>query len=333
MPKDGLAICAIVVSRDRAAWMERCARSLLEASAKTPELELRIHVVLNGPDPKAQEMLGELDITPELLPEAVSPAQARNIALEKVDAEWLFFIDDDSFVGPDFFKRFLQTLRQFSQAGVIGGPNLTPPESSVFQRASGVALSSRFATFLSAARYRKLKSIRSADEDSLILCNLFIKRDILDQQPFHPDFFCGEENLLLHELGNSGYHMIHDPELTVLHERRGDIRSLARQVYCYGKGRGRNLRIAPESLKLPQIIPSLCLLYTAFEIVMWFLNGRMSETWLWLVIAYGGLSLFSGFKATYLNGETTEVLRWVFVIFPVIHVSYGVGVIRGWFRK
>ena len=102
------------------------------------------------------------------------------------------------------YSHFKENHQGFPLASVIGGPNLTPENSNFFQKISGRALASRFATFLSSSRYSQNGERRSCGQESLILCNLFVKMSILGPKPFPENFICAEENWVLHQLQKLG---------------------------------------------------------------------------------------------------------------------------------
>lgn len=334
-----LTVTAIIVTRDRPDWLKRLLESLLVASGRSSEVALKTIVGLNGPDPASERVLGDfqqshdqhtLVVTREQEP--LTPAAARNRLISTAQGDWLLFIDDDAYVEPDYFERFLEALREFPEAAVVGGPNLTPPGSTPFQRATGLALSSRFATYLTVTRYRKEARIRPCGENQLILCNLFARRDSLPEAPFPENFFCGEENWLLGTLVGQGHLLIHSPELFVWHERRRTFRELLHQVYSYGRGRGLNLRARPEAVKLVHVLPSICILFTLLSISLSVITGSPPALWTLLFLIYSGLCLGVSARIALFSEEKPPLPESALVLglFPAIHFAYGLGVITGW---
>ena len=264
---------------------------------------------------------------------AVTPAQARNQLLEGVTADWIYFIDDDAFVEPSFFVTFSRTILDFPQVSALGGPNLTPPRSSRFQRATGVALASRFATFFSVSRYRKEGVARETNEASLILCNLFARRSALKKPPFPGTFICNEENWLLQTLTAEKRQIIYAPDLWVFHERRESWPELSRQVYKYGYGRGQNLRRRPGTLRLAHVLPSVCVIYLVVLLIA-LLRIRLTSVDLLLPFSlHFFLCIACGMRATLIASESLEIGFLSMLIFPFIHFFYGLGVLNGLFKK
>ncbi|MDR3607734.1 MAG: glycosyltransferase [Oligoflexia bacterium] len=330
-----VSVSALIVSYQRDEWLERCVRSLVFA-ADSNSFSFEISVVINGPDPKSWDKARALRDSFRGCPIEVirlemteTPARARNLALSslsRVKAEkWILFIDDDAFVEPDFFARFTGVLLAFPDAGAIGGPNLTPPGSSVFQRATGEVLSSRLGCFDSYTRYRPVGAARRATERDLILCNLFVRGELLSGSSFPCDFKCAEENWLIQTLVSRGYQVIYDPVLRVWHERRPGFITLGRQVLKYGYGRGQNVFRRPRSARAPHLVPSgavlagivLCLLASLVPSAARLL-GVLTVLYFALIFCWAGRN--TGSFSTWMLKAS---------LFPVIHVCYGIGVLTG----
>jgi glycosyltransferase involved in cell wall biosynthesis len=331
-----LAVSALIISAGRPQWLKRCVQSLVQQSG--PETPLRIEIAINGPDAESEQAARWLtqnfpqqSIRVERLQARLTPAEARNRMLPNLAGEWVLFIDDDAYIEPDYFETFRRTLARFPEAVAIGGPNLTPPGSTVFQEAAGEALCSRLATFTSVSRYRPTGDARTGSDTELILCNLFVRLDLLreladtEDGVFPPDFKCAEENWLLQSLAAEGLKIVYEPRLCVRHERRGRPREFATQVYKYGYGRGQNIRRRPETLRAVHLLPSFCLALTILTLMKWLLLGGFEPAFRVLTAAYVMLCVVAAARVT------RDFRRfWIILfLFPLIHASYGAGVLRG----
>lgn len=327
-----ISVFAIVVTHGRSDWMQRCINSLLASARATAQLELRICVVLNGPDPVSESILIGLEkdttnLCTIKLDQSRSPAAARNCALKCAHGDWVLFVDDDAFVEADYFNRFIEAHARWpSQIKVIGGPNLTPPKSLRFTTALGRVLQSRMGCWTSFKRYRSLGKPVLCGQESLILCNLWIKRSVMEDSLFLEELVCCEENDLIDRLGDQGVLAAYEPDLGLFHERRSDLPSLIRQVYRYGFGRGQLLRLGRAGRSFAYFLPSLCILWSAMSL----LGGALFEchALIWVELGLVGLYLLSVAVASLIAGEFFGV-----VLFPAIHVSYGVGMIFGFLSK
>jgi succinoglycan biosynthesis protein ExoA len=333
-----LKLEAILITHDRPALLEQCLVSLESAAFEVRgRLQLRVRIGVNGPCANSVSVLEgrtslEYDIAHFEMP--LRPSAARNRVLARAQGEWLFFIDDDAFIGRDFFSIFLKTLERQPDCSVIGGPNLTPLGSSVFQRASGVALSSRFGASASCVRYKpRTMETRSCGDESLILCNMFVKTDAMRTLQFPEGLICNEENWILQDLKKRGDILIYEPSLSVWHERRKKPLAFAAQIHKYGIGRGQNLRLRPATLEFRHVIPALSLLFTAIAIAMMTWLPLLGQAWFACLLVY--LAIWTGATARLKSGASEHIGVCLLggLLFPVIHVTYGAGVLRGLARR
>jgi GT2 family glycosyltransferase len=138
---------------------------------------------------------------------------------------------------------------------------MTPETDTILQQAFGLALSSRFASGAVSARYRTQGSVRESSESELILCNLSVRRDLfLSHGGFDERLYPNEENELLDRMRLSGVKLLHDPDLAIRRSQRKSLRAFVRQIFGYGRGRGRQTFIS-RSVSLPTLVPFFFLLY------------------------------------------------------------------------
>lgn len=321
--REALTLSIVIPTRGRLASLRKCLDSIF-ASELPKRTELL--VVCNGSDPRTEDFLRKLsESDPRVhlmeLKEG-SPAEARNVALGKVRGEIVYFLDDDVTIAPDLFARALDTFARRPEVNVVGGPNLTPPCSSTFERCVGAVLASPFGSARVCDRYRSIGHPRSTDDRALILCNLAIRgRAIASRCPvFGGELVCNEENLLLGLLAREGRSMLHDPALVVYHTRRGTLGGFARQVFRYGRGRWQNTLGLPSSLSPIFLIPSLFLFYLLllpFVTFPWRLIPLATYTL--LLVTFAALEAF--------RARSLRAFPQLMALFPACHLAYGAGLL------
>jgi len=318
---EALSLSIVIPTRGRLTSLQKCLASIF--ASNLPE-RTEILVVCNGSDPPTEDFLRRLSASdPRLhlmeLKEG-SPAEARNAALSKVQGEIVYFLDDDVTIAPDLFSRALDTFKQRPEVDVLGGPNLTPPNSSRFEQSVGFVLASPFGSARVCDRYRATGHLRATDDRALILCNLAIRvRAIVDRRPvFGGHLVCNEENLLLGLLALENRNMLHDPRLIVYHSRRGTLSGFARQIFRYGRGRWQNTLLLPTSLSPIFVIPVFFLFYLLS------LTFVRSSWWMLpLVIYVSMVSIFATLEA-YRN-RTPRQFPLTMMLFPTCHLAYAAG--------
>ena len=171
----------------------------------------------------------------------VSPPAKRNIGSRLADTPYLAFIDSDAYPDRAWLRNALEYLR-VEGVGAVGGPNLTPPDSSLAERASGLILASKIGMGSLSVRYRRASGLREVEE--LPSCNLIVKREAFEAVGgFREDIWPGEDSLLCHDLKSIGYKVVYAPDVVVYHYRRPLFRPHLRQMWRYGFRRGQLVRM------------------------------------------------------------------------------------------
>lgn len=308
---------SVVVLASRPDGLARCLGSL----AACDPLPEETFVVLNGP---AAARLAEAAAWGRRLPAlrvlALPPSplgRARNAALRAARGEAVFFLDDDARVPPAFFARLEAKLAQYPAADALGGPNLTPPESGPFARLAGALLSSRFGAGRMSRRYRGFARDAWADDSSLMLCNLALRRRaVAAGAAFDEGLSRNEENLLLARLARRGGRALHSPDLFVWHERRPGPGSFLRQCFASGVGRGQMTRLAPWTLRPVHVAPLAALGLAAWA------PGALSAVYLAAAAA-------AAWRASRAEPRRLGAAAALWALYPAAHAAYGLGLVAG----
>jgi len=273
----------------------------------------------------ALERLRLLDYPPEqvelTITEGCWPSRQRNEAAGGAAGKLLLFLDDDALLTPGHLNRVVAHFTG-PRIAVVGGPSLTPPGDSPFQRTLGIALASWLGGGGARNRYRATGGPRETGERELILCNLAYRRDVfLSLGGLDERLYPNEENELLDRTGRQGWRLIHDPALAVCRSQRPTYRAFARQFFGYGRGRGEQTRIAGVR-GVADFIPSLFLLYLCCAALLRHPLGALPLACYGAVVV--GFSLVEALRA----GLPSAGFR-LLAIYPILHFSYGAGLIRG----
>lgn len=326
-------ISIVMATFNRARLCERSLKSVVLAMRHCPDQAFEVLIGVNGVDPETHGLLTRLQ--KEDLPllqvfsfeRPLTPGACRNSLVTKAKGDWIYFLDDDAYVDSDFFIKWnCSDVKE--RCAAIGGPNLNPPDANLFQSAASRALASPFATYFSSDRYVPSGEARLCSEASLILCNLFVKREALSRDPFLETLFCAEENWMLQDLKQRGHLLGYDPSLSVWHERRPDLSSFMKQVFKYGYGRGQIFRRRSWGLHPAHLLPTLCVAYTLVLALSMIFIGSVPLWCFAPFLIYFLLCLFFAWKSSTRFHPWRNLLMTGF-LFPIIHVNYGLGFLWG----
>ena len=317
-----LTITALIISsNNRIDYLRENIISLMK-------FKTNIFVVINGENNQIIDFLtatsknySNIDFT--ILKEKINKSDARNIGIEKINSEYIYFLDDDTFIDKDNITVINEKITKYPFIGVLGGPNLNPPLSLRFQKLTGLLLSSFFMSYRMNARYYPKGGDRLTDDTELILCNLVIKKDLFTKHnlKFNKLLHYNEENLLLEQLERYNVEMLYSPDLIVYHHRRATLKSFLQQIYNSGKGRGLMSIILPSSIKIFFLFPTLFIMYlilsffgkTTFILLNMYI----------LLILFNTLVLFFTYKLKLLD------IAIIFATTILSHITYGYGFLIG----
>lgn len=315
-----ITITALIIVNDRVSYLKENVNSLMKFNSN-------IFVVSNGYNKEVSDFLDTTKkiyskLNFKIIHKQVNKCRARNIGVEAVNSDVIYFLDDDAFMEQDNIK-ILQEKFEYYPVGVIGGSNLTPKNSSRFQKLVGFMLSTPLMTYKMCNRYLSKGLDRFTDDTELILCNLAIKKELFTKYnlKFNELLHYNEENLLLEQIKQHGIKMLYSPNLNVYHHRRADIKSFLIQIYNSGKGRGIMSVIMPSSIKVFYFVPMLFVVYLVLLILrimpLIFLNLYL------LIVLYNVIVVYFSNKLKLLDIST------MFLISISSHICYGIGLVVG----
>ncbi|MEY2433507.1 MAG: succinoglycan biosynthesis protein ExoA [Acidimicrobiaceae bacterium] len=316
-----MSVCIVTARRVR--QLERCLHSL-RAQQDSPSFEVLVGA---DPDPDVVALVAAQTMDISVVEVAGSderplpPADKRNVLLARARGELLLFLDDDVIAAPDLLRRLVDSARDRPDFAVFGGPNLTPPNSSWFQVVQGAVLGSLVGAGPARRRYGSHPR-GVAREPNFTLCNLAVRADAM--VPFPPGMY-GEECATLNDLRRRGQRMWYDPQLAVFHERRPTLRTFLRQMYIYGRGRGRVMRQSFDKIRTLFLLPLALLMYLALLPLL----AAISLFALVPLALYAAMVVAQAAKiAASIPGRWSTAPTAAFLVVSV-HVCYGVGSVAG----
>jgi succinoglycan biosynthesis protein ExoA len=252
-----------------------------------------------------------------------APAWQRNSAVKQALGDIIYFLDDDSCVDPDAISEGLRYF-QDEKVAVVGGPAITHKEATFIQKCFGATISSMFGALITRARNTPVGVPRLVKGDEFITCNLMVRKSCFEQVGgMDLRFFPGEEVSILRKLRALDFSMYYNPRMIVYRPRRESLLAFTKQWFSYGKVRSQLVFATGAHIyDAVYFLPALFLMY-----LLYFLVGHNALLSIPVAIyAFCALvsSLLIGFRY-----QSLALALCVPPLFPVLHLSYGAGVLFG----
>lgn len=318
-----LSVC--ILTSGRFSVFQTCFLSTLVALPEDSE----VLVIVNGTHPQTTSWLAKnADPRVSVFEVPKEPrTRSRNRAFKLSRGEFVYFLDDDVVVPAHLFRVVLNVFKRNPHLTAVGGPNLTPLESTLFEKAAGSVMASPFAAPMVCRRYGAGKTDQVIEVDSrhLILCNLALRlKDIPEDIRFREELSSNEENLFLHHCFKRGLKMGFASDAYVYHRRRKTMKTFLSQIFSYGKGRGEQTRLSPRSCHFLFLVPSFTLLTLPFL-------GYWGASWMsFFVTLYAFLALSGTVSQSVIRSQGVANLILATVFTPFIHIAYGIGFLFGY---
>jgi len=328
-----MAVIDVIVGvKNEEEYIERCIRSLMTQTME----DINILVVDGMSEDRTRDIVSKLvDEDPRvklLINERETISSGRNIGLNASTSEYVAYLDGHAYVDEDWLKTLYSSYKECEKKyplGGIGSTYASPEDDSPFGKTVAYCVQTMFGGL--GTSFTEEKEIHPVDTVAFALykrSTLTGEEIIYDEKMTH----C-EDTDFNHQLVNKGYVLLKHPEAKVYQYRRKNIGQFFLQMFKYGEGRYKLANKYRETLKYYHLIPVLAILYLLFSIVsaILFLIGQINLFNLILiwspVILYLIIDILYTLNIIARYGSLKHISA--LMIFPAIHIGYGIGFLKG----
>ena len=242
-------------------------------------------------------------------------SNALNVAADNTAADVLIRADAHTTYGPDYVTRSVEALLA-SGAEAVGGP-MRPQGDNAFGRAVAAAYRSKIG--IGPAPFHHTEEPTEGDTVYLgtMTRQTFLSNGGMRSLPSR----VAEDADFFYRLRQRGGRILIDPGIRTTYRPRSTSTALWRQFYRYGLGKADMLYINGEFPTWRPLAPLALVLGLVAAIAF----GLITTTWWPLLLLIAGWVLLLAIAS---RGRMLEV----FVI-AIMHLSYGVGLVRGLLRS
>jgi succinoglycan biosynthesis protein ExoA len=329
MPNDSSKIpyvSVVMPVRNEADFIERSLQAVLAQDYPHESLEIIVADGLSTDETREQikklKKVSNIPINIIDNPERIAPS-GLNRAIAKAKGEIIVRVDGHCEIEPNYVTNCVKYLVAGKAEGV-GGPIETVGETRQ-AKAIAVAMSSTFGVGGSAFR---CVNDREMYVDTVAFPGY--KREVLEKAgAFNEELVRNQDDEFNYRIRKSGGRILLAPDIRSRYFSRSTFKSLWRQYFQYGFWKIRVLQLHPKQMSLRQFIPFIFVSTVLFLSLL----SVFSVAARWTLILVFGLYLLANVAATLkaMSRINLSALPFVFLSFPILHFSYGLGFIAGIF--
>lgn len=303
---------------DEERFIEACVRSVLAQDYPKDRIEV---LVADGRSADGtREILARLAAEDPRIRMIDNPdriqAAGMNHIIHAARGDVLIRMDVHCEYSGDYVRKCVEVL-ELTGADNVGGAQRARP-TTFFQRALCAALTSPLG--VGGAKYRSAESEGFVDT---VFLGAFRRRVFERFGMYDPGAITNEDAELNQRIVESGGKVYLSRDIVVHYHPRESLRALGKQYFKYGRGRARTLL---KHKKLLSVRPAIPFLLVAGATALLATSAVQPLT----PFAFGAYALATAAEAVRVGREAgLAAVPVVWAIFPVLHVSHGVGFAAG----
>lgn len=257
----------------------------------------------------------------------LNPGMKRDFVKGHINCNVFAFLNDDAYPKEDWLKNAIRHLNS-DKIGAVCGPAITPSESTLLQKASGLVYSS---FLISGPHRRRYIPTKKCFVDDYPSCNFFVKKEVFwAVGGFDTQYWPGEDTILCLKITKKlKKKILYSPDIVVFHKRRPLFGPHLRQIKSYALHRGYFIKRFPQnSLKITYFLPTFLLIFLTLGPIVMNLSNSVKFFYLIIIAIYLLTAIWFSAKQ---DGYKLKVM--VFLGILSTHLTYGLYFLKGIFSN
>lgn len=247
-----------------------------------------------------------------------------NIGLAAASGDVMLRMDAHTEYANDYVRCCVEALLR-TGADNVGGPVRTRAELPV-QRAIAAAFHSPFSA--GGARFHDVEAAGNVDT---VPYGCWWRQRLLDLGGFDEELVRNQDDELNLRIIRAGGRVWLDPTIRSWYHPRTTLGGLFRQYLQYGYWKVRVIRRHGQPASIRHLVPALFVLGLLLGAVVGAFSPLLLQVWLGSLLAY--LILLIGFSVATSLRSGLSLFPLLLVVFPVFHISYGLGFLTAAVRE
>lgn len=314
-------VTVIIPARNEKAYIGKCLDSFV--SQTYPKELLKIYVC----DGMSED--GTRDIVKEYEAKCgniylydnvkLSAPAGMNTGIRNSRSDIIIIFGAHAYADRDFVANNVKALTS-EDIGVSGGPIETISENDI-GRAIAMAMSSPFGVGNALFRYSKKKVYVDT-----VAFGAYWKRVLDDAGYFDEELVRNQDDELNFRVTEKGYRILMSPEIKSYYFSRSSYRKLWRQYFQYGFWKVRVMQKHGKTASVRHIVPLLFVLFNIVGGILGIIFHGIQAAWISVLCIYLLCDVFFSLRC---SGNDGRYVLIMIPVFPILHLSYGIGFLEG----
>lgn len=255
-----------------------------------------------------------------VLNEGMTAPKGMNLGIRKSTSDVIIIFGAHAYADKDFIKKNVEFLKKDSNIGCVGGP-IETLNSSNKGKAIALAMSSPFGVGNALFRY--------ANKETYVDTVAFgaYRRSVLEEIGyFDEELVRNQDDEINYRVVKHGYKILLSPEIKSYYYSRDSLKKLWKQYFQYGFWKVKVMQKHGKTASIRHLVPMSFVLTNVLGFLLGMFFKPIFILWIIELVTYLLGDLIFSFKVS--KGEK-GVLKYVPVIFPILHISYGIGFLEG----
>ena len=317
-------VTLVVAMRNEAAHISRCLDSLAAQDYPADRLEVLVYDGDSADDSVA--IAGQFAAARPTWAVRPNPrriqAAAWNLGIEASGGQIVGIVSGHAELGPAYVRSAVEALRR-TGADMVGGPVRAIGDTPMAE-AVAIAVSTPFGA--GGAKHRYLTEPAVVDTVFMGLC----RRETWLRFPFDETMVRNQDDEMSYRLLDAGGLIVCDPAIQSLYRSRSTLGGLWRQYFDYGRWKVRVLRAHPRQTRLRHLAPLGLVGTLGIGAGLGLVSPFARRLAILEFLAYGSATL--GAAIRYRDRDRPGSGLRLILIYPVLHVAYGLGMVVGLLR-
>lgn len=251
-------------------------------------------------------------------------ASALNNAIKKSNFEIIVRLDGHAIVDSNYIKNAVSTLLE-TDADNVGGL-MQAQGTNTFEKSVAAAMTSKFGVGNAAFHVGG-----KAGEADTVYLGTFKKSALIRVGYFDESFIRAQDWEMNYRIRKTGGKIWFNPDLVVTYRPRKNLFELAKQYFQYGQWRKQVTKTYPETVSLRYLAPPITVSGLIIGLAMILFSNILDTSWLQIGWIAPALYLSVILLALFSIGSKISLLSrlLLLVVLPTMHLSWGVGFLKG----